>query len=118
MPGPGDEAEPGPQYHADVTSAPVVSVLMSTRNRAPHLAHRNGQSHAYLWHHWLHSDLRWLRLRQARDTIRLAAYRRRHGHRHDGGIDEAEYDLVFRRSLFSHLAIERLRPAKYARMGS
>jgi hypothetical protein len=77
------------------------------------LAQRSGQSHAYLWHHWLHSDLRWVRLRQVRDTIRLAAYRRRHRHRRADGIDDAEFDLVCKRSLFSHLAIERRSPAKY-----
>ena len=40
------------------------------------LARSNGSSHAYVWHHWLHAELRWLRLRKWRAQLELARLRR------------------------------------------
>ena len=75
------------------------------------LARSNGASHAYLWHHWLHADLRWLRLRAWRARLRLAALRP------DGseneGITEREYGLHYALSFATELAALRGTPRRY-----
>jgi len=77
------------------------------------LAERNGSSHAYLWHHWLQSDLKLLGLRRLRARAKLAWIALRSSP--DGeAISEQEYDLWFARSFCEHLAKERLRPRAYS----
>jgi glucosyl-dolichyl phosphate glucuronosyltransferase len=77
------------------------------------LAVRNGSSHAYLWHHWLHSDLSLLGLRRLRARAGLTWQGLVAGSNGDS-ITEREYDLWFSRSFCEHLAEERSRPRAYA----
>ena len=77
------------------------------------LAERNGSSHAYLWHHWLHSDLRLLGLRQLRARTQLA-WAGLVSPSDGESITEREYDLWFASSFCRHLAEERSRPPTYA----
>jgi glycosyltransferase involved in cell wall biosynthesis len=75
------------------------------------LAQRNGSSHAYLWHHWLHSDIQHLGIRRMRAQTQLAWIGMR---RSDGDpMSEREYDLWFAESLYRHLRQERSRPPRY-----
>ena len=75
------------------------------------LARANGSSHAYLWHHFLHADLRWLRLRTWRAKFQLARIRR--GPQLPDGISEAEYNQLFALSFTTELAVERGTPRNY-----
>jgi glycosyltransferase involved in cell wall biosynthesis len=75
------------------------------------LARSNGSSHAYLWHHWLHADLRWLRLRRLRAQLELARLRR--STPEQDGITEREYQLWYARSFATELAVERGTPRNY-----
>lgn len=78
------------------------------------LAVRNGSSHAYLWHHWLHSDLRFVRMRLLRDRARLLAERATHRQDRNGeGIRLAEYQLIYRTTFFRQLLVERKQPPRY-----
>ncbi len=77
------------------------------------LAQRNGSSHAYLWHHWLHSDLRLLGLRQFRARAQLV-WTGLVSPSDGEAITEREYHLWFARSFCAHLAKERSRPGTYA----
>ena len=83
-----------------------------THGAMARLAQNNGASHAYLWHHWLHEDLRLLRLRQLRADLQLRRYRARRAEDVDG-MDEGEYRALFSRSFCSRLAIERKRTPNY-----
>lgn len=75
------------------------------------LAQRNGSSHAYLWHHWLHSDIQHLGIRRMRAQAQLTWIGMR---RNDGDpMSDREYDLWFGESLYRHLAQERSRPPRY-----
>ena len=76
------------------------------------LARSNGSSHAYLWHHWLHADLRWLRLRRLRAQFELARLRRR-GPKLPDGISQREYELWYAYSFARELAVERGTPRNY-----
>ena len=58
------------------------------------LAERNGSSHAYLWHHWLQSDLQLLALRRLRARARLA-WTGLVTSSDTESITEREYDLWF-----------------------
>lgn len=78
------------------------------------LAVRNGTSHAYLWHHWLHTDLGAVSLRLARDRLRLLRERGRRPRDADG-ITEREFDLAYRVSFFRSLIRERRRAPAYAK---
>lgn len=75
------------------------------------LAQRNGSSHAYLWHHWLHSDIRYLGLRRTRARGKLAWIGVRRGD--DDPMSDREYDLWFAESLYRHLGEERSKPPRY-----
>lgn len=75
------------------------------------LARSNGSSHAYLWHHWLHADLRWLRLRRWRAQLGLARLRR--GTPLPDGISQREYELWYALSFATELAAERGTPRNY-----
>jgi glucosyl-dolichyl phosphate glucuronosyltransferase len=79
------------------------------------LAERNGYSHAYLWHHWLHSDLRFVRTRLLRDRARLLQERGTHRQdRNSEGIRLAEYELIYRTTFFRQLLVERKQPPQYS----
>lgn len=81
------------------------------------LARANGSSHAYLWHHWLHADLRWLRLRRWRAQLQLARLRR--GPQLPDGITKREYDLLYAESFATEMAALRGTPRNYpGRTGS
>jgi glycosyltransferase involved in cell wall biosynthesis len=98
------------------TGPPVVHHLSADRlNYAAmkDLAQRNGSSHAYLWHHWLHSDLRLLGLRQFRARAQLA-WTGLVAPSDGEAISEREYHLWFAHSFCAHLAEERSRPRTYA----
>ncbi len=98
------------------TGPPAVHHLSADRlNYAAmkDLAQRNGSSHAYLWHHWLHSDLRLLGLRQFRARAQLV-WTGLVSPSDGEAITEREYHLWFARSSCAHLAKERSRPGTYA----
>jgi hypothetical protein len=76
------------------------------------LARANGSSHAYLWHHWLHADLRWLGLRRARARLQLTREQRRPAPEPDG-ISQREYELWYAHSFAAKLAEERAKPRAY-----
>lgn len=76
------------------------------------LAERNGSSHAYLWHHWLHSDLSLLGIRRLRAEAKLT-WAGLFSPSTGDSITEREYDLWFSRSFCEHLAEERGRPRAY-----
>jgi glycosyltransferase involved in cell wall biosynthesis len=80
------------------------------------LAERNGASHAYLWHHWLQSDLQLLGLRRIRARAHLAWMGRRSTQDADA-MSEREYDLWFAHSFCEHLAEERSKPRTYSLAG-
>jgi glycosyltransferase involved in cell wall biosynthesis len=85
-----------------------------TRDAMLGMAARNGASSAYLWHHWLHTDLRALRLRLARDTARLHAERRRR-RTNDIVMTWREFHLAYRTAFFRSLIVERRFPPAYQR---
>jgi len=96
------------------TGPPVEHHLSPERlNRTTmqRLARSNGSSHAYLWHHWLRADLRWLRLRKWRAQLELARLRR--GPQLPEGISEREYRLLYAQSFATELAVERGTPRNY-----
>ena len=72
------------------------------------LAERNGSSHAYLWHHWLQSDLQLLGLRRVRARARLA-WTGLVTSSDSEGISERVRPVVCARSFCEHLAEERSR---------
>jgi glycosyltransferase involved in cell wall biosynthesis len=82
-----------------------------TRATMQRLAQSNGSSHAYVWHHWLHADLRWLRLRKWRAQLQLARLQR--GPQLPDGIRQREYELLYARSFATELAVERGTPRNY-----
>ena len=97
------------------TGPPVEHHLSPERlNRTTmrRLAQSNGSSHAYLWHHWLHADLRWLGLRRVRARLQLAREQRRPTPGPDG-ITQREYELWFSHSFATKLAEERSKPHTY-----
>ena len=73
------------------------------------LARANGRSDAFIWRHWLHTDLRWLRLRLALAAARwpLARLRAR------GAISEAVYETTYRIEFLRRLRLERRRRPRY-----
>jgi glucosyl-dolichyl phosphate glucuronosyltransferase len=77
------------------------------------LAERNGSSHAYLWHHWLHSDLSLLGLRRLRARAKLSWSEFRSPPKAESITDD-EYQMLFSLSFCEHLAEERSRPPTYA----
>jgi len=99
-----------------VRSAPAEHFLdpaRLTREAMLDLARRNGDSHAYLWHHWYQSSLGYLSLRLWRDSQLL----RLHSHLRGGSvtdIDEREYTLNFQVSFFAALRKERRVPPRYS----
>jgi glycosyltransferase involved in cell wall biosynthesis len=76
------------------------------------LARSNGSSHAYVWHHWLHADLRWLWLRKQRARLQLARLDRRTPEDADG-ITDREYSLWYAYSFVTELAVQRGTPRNY-----
>ncbi len=75
------------------------------------LARSNGSSHAYVWHHWLHAELGWLRLRKWRARLQLARLRR--GPQLPDGIAQREYELLYAESFATELAALRGTPRNY-----
>jgi len=87
-----------------------------TREAMLDLARRNGESHAYLWHHWYQSSLGYLSLRLWRDSQLL----RLHANRDIGSateLEEREYTLNFKVSFFAALRKERRVPPRYSAVG-
>ncbi len=76
------------------------------------LAKNNGLSHAYLWHHWLHSDLSFLQLRLLRNRLRLATYRATRKGKADR-ITDAEYHMIYSVAFCDALLKERGVEPKY-----
>jgi hypothetical protein len=78
-----------------------------------------GRSNAYLYYHWLHSDLRYLRLRLARNRMRLNLLRRRRRAECAApeGCPEWELDLVERVAFGEQYLREARRERQYARRG-
>jgi glycosyltransferase involved in cell wall biosynthesis len=98
------------------TGPPVVHHLSADRlnyTEMKSLAERNGSSQAYLWHHWLQSDLQFLGLRRLRARANLMWVGIRSSP-HADSISEREYDLWFAHSFCSHLAEEKMRPRNYS----
>ena len=96
------------------TGPPVehhLSPARLTASTMQRLARSNGSSHAYVWHHWLHAELRWLRLRKWRAQLELARLRR--GPELPDGISEREYGLVYAQSFATELAALRGTPRNY-----
>jgi len=102
-----------------VRTAPAmhfVDPARLTREAMLDLARRNGDSHAYLWHHWYQSSLGYLSLRLWRDSQLL----RLHSHLRGGSVQdlhEREYTLNFKVSFFAALRKERRVPPRYSAVG-
>jgi glycosyltransferase involved in cell wall biosynthesis len=97
------------------TGPPVVHWVdpsRLTRDAMLGMAARNGTSDAYIWHHWLHSDLRALHVRLARDTFRLWRERRRR-RPVDIVMTWRECDLAYRTTFFRSLIVERRSTPRY-----
>jgi len=77
------------------------------------LATRNGESHAYLWRHWLHARILLPQLRLVRDASRLKAFRILH-RSFDPEITDMEYELTYRVSFFRSFMCEMRLPAHYS----
>jgi len=77
------------------------------------LADRNGASHAYLWHHWLGRDLRFLAIRRIRAIMMLTWASRKRWSLGPSGISRAEYEQLYKVSFFAALADERAEPRRY-----
>jgi len=77
------------------------------------LAKRNGASHAYLWHHWLANDLRFLAIRRIRAIMMLTWASRKRWSLGPSGISRAEYEQLYKVSFFAALADERAEPRRY-----
>jgi glycosyltransferase involved in cell wall biosynthesis len=75
------------------------------------LARKNGRSHAYIWRHWLHSEIGWLPLRLLDAWRRWFIARLRQGS--GGGVTDGAYDAAFRIEFFRGLRIERRRAPRY-----
>jgi glucosyl-dolichyl phosphate glucuronosyltransferase len=73
------------------------------------LARANGRSDAYVWRHWLHSDLRWLRLRLGLAAARWLAVRLTA----PGTISEGVYQTTYQIEFLRRLRLERRRRARY-----
>lgn len=73
------------------------------------LAASQGRSHAYLWRHWLHSDLRWPVVYRLWAEARAARYRLLPGKE----IDDSEYRAAFGVAFARAAAKERRRPPRY-----
>ena len=86
-----------------------------THTTMQRLARSNGSSHAYVWHHWLHAELRWLRLRKWRAQLELARLRR--GPQLPEGITQREYELLYAESFATELAALRGTPHNYPGSG-
>ena len=76
------------------------------------LAEANGSSHAYILHHWLHDDLRWLQARRFRASAQSTWLRLRTPFRTEG-ISEQEFRLRFAHRFATDLAKERSVPRNY-----
>jgi len=101
---------------AGCTGPPVEHHLDSERlsyDAMRSLAQRNGASHAYLWHHWLGNDLRFLALRRIRAIMMLTWATRKRWSLGPSGISSAEYGQLYKVSFFAALADERARPGRY-----
>jgi glycosyltransferase involved in cell wall biosynthesis len=77
-----------------------------TRAAMLDLAVGNGKSHAYVWHHWLHTDLDLLRVRKWRADLRVAGYRLANSPKEDA-IAEREYDLAYSAAFLAALIAEK-----------
>jgi glycosyltransferase involved in cell wall biosynthesis len=95
-------------------SAVVVHHLDASRLERRSLidhAERSGRSDAYIWRHWLHSELGWIRIRIIRAQLglvrmKLSARRRMY-------FTEVEYVAFHRLAFLRQLRLERRRPARY-----
>jgi glycosyltransferase involved in cell wall biosynthesis len=74
------------------------------------LARANGRSDAYVWRHWLHTDLGWLRLRL---TLASAQWLRLRLGRRISPISEDLYEATYRIEFIRRLRLERRRRARY-----
>lgn len=82
-----------------------------TRAAVLELAKANARSDAYVWRHWLHSNLGWLRCRLAAAVVRwLAAHAREPG---AGRISERLYLATYRIEFIRRLRFERRRRPRY-----
>lgn len=81
------------------------------------LAAKNGRSHAYIWRHWLHTDLRFLRARQGRRRVQLIFLRVSASRKNTGAITDREMTLVYDVTFLGALIKERGRPPRYNRQG-
>jgi hypothetical protein len=90
-----------------------------TRDNFLKRAAGEGRSNAYLYYHWLHSDLRYVRLRLARNRMRLNLLRRRRRAECAApeGCPEWELDLVERVAFGEQYLREARRERQYARRG-
>lgn len=87
-----------------------------TDREMQNLARRNGASHAYLWHHWLDSDMGLLGVLRGRARAALTWGTLRSGRRRPRRTDtitDHEYELWFPHSYFTHLVRERPAPRAY-----
>jgi glycosyltransferase involved in cell wall biosynthesis len=73
------------------------------------LARANGRSDAYIWRHWLHTGLRWLRLRLVLAAARWSIARLRAR----AAISEGVYETTYRIEFLRRLRLERRRRPRY-----
>ena len=76
-------------------------------------AKKAGRSDGYVWHHWLHSQLRIPTLRYLKHALALALYRIKHPHPPAEGADPVELELVYRAHLMRGLARARRTAPRY-----
>jgi hypothetical protein len=84
-----------------------------TRAGMLYLAVCNGKSHAIIWHHWLHTEMRLLHIRKWRNWCRVLWYRLT-TRTCATEIAEREYELVYSASFMTALIGERRSPPRYA----
>lgn len=78
------------------------------------LARANARSDAYVWRHWLHSDLSWLRLRLLYAAAQWLGPRlRTFQASRAAAITEELYEATYRIEFLRRLRLERRRPPKY-----
>lgn len=98
------------EHHPDTSRLRRESLLKRAR--------QEGESTAYLWHHWLHMPVRWPRLKAAFYALKLAAWRLSHrGEVNNEGCDETEMTLVQKAACHKHYLVEMKRPRNYTKRG-
>ena len=76
-----------------------------------------GRSQAYIAYHWLHTELRWLRIRLLLDSLRLVPFRLRRAGRSIEGISDGEFHRRAARAYKRQLLVERTGARHYDRRG-